>query len=443
MRPARPGPPCGTIDGAPTPIFGQPSPRVMWALIAVAAVALLAVLVGHELGPLTEDVEWHQLWAAQVLAGDSPEFDQGSTPHPLVLALATLAAVPGSDGFADAAMSAVALGGLVGVALACFGLALWASDSVGLALAAGVAVALRPFIVATAAIGYFDLLYAALVLFAVLAAVRGRARAALVLLALAGLVRPDAWILSLVLLALLWRAGRLRGRREVAAAGLLVVAAPIVWTLMDVAVTGELGYSFTHTRDLAVALERQRGPIDALVYGPLRLAQAMNVELAALAMAGLLACVAAGRLRGTDRWLAVGAVAVAGASVVANAFGTSILQRYMIPGAAMLVVLGAVAVYRCIATPGWPRPLGVAVVVLALLAVGVRVAELPEERDASSRARAATAEIETAARVAARTCDALTVPRAAMRARVARAAGMPAAAVRVSKGARGGCSIVG
>jgi hypothetical protein len=78
----------------------------------------------------------------------------------------------------------------------------------------------------------------------------------LALLALAGLLRPEAWLLAgaywLWLAPALDRPGRL-------GAAALVAAPPLLWALSDLAVTGDLLHSLSGTRDTAETLGRPRG----------------------------------------------------------------------------------------------------------------------------------------------------------------------------------------
>src|SRR5262249_35013810 len=92
---------------------------------------------------------------------------------------------------------------------------------------------------------YVDIPYVALVLGAILAEARRQARAdgagsaVLVLLALAGLLRPEAWLFSVAYVA--WR----REPRLIP----LAIAAPILWFLHDWVLAGDPLHSLTGTRD--------------------------------------------------------------------------------------------------------------------------------------------------------------------------------------------------
>ena len=108
-----------------------------------------------------------------------------------------------------------------------------------------------------AARGYIDVPYMALVVWAaVLEAARPRrGPPVFVLLALAGLLRPEAWILAG--LYFLWMSrGATWGERARYAA--LAAIAPLAWAAVDFAVTGDPLFSLHYTSSSAEDLGRQR-----------------------------------------------------------------------------------------------------------------------------------------------------------------------------------------
>ena len=101
---------------------------------------------------------------------------------------------------------------------------------------------------------YVDVPFLALVLWAGAVEV-GRPRRGvpvMALLALAGLLRPEAWVL--IALYWLW----CRGWRSVALTALAAVA-PVVWAAVDATVTGDPLHSLHATSSLAETLGRERG----------------------------------------------------------------------------------------------------------------------------------------------------------------------------------------
>jgi hypothetical protein len=76
------------------------------------------------------------------------------------------------------------------------------------------------------------------------------------LLAAAGLMRPEAWVLAG--LYWLWLFPRATWRQRFLYAGLAAIG-PLVWASVDLAVTGDWKYSLTGTKDLAEELGRNKG----------------------------------------------------------------------------------------------------------------------------------------------------------------------------------------
>ena len=204
--------------------------------------------------------------------------------------------------------------------------------------AAAALVATRPRLDFFASRTFIDVPFAALVLLA--AAVlardpRGRATPALALLALAGLLRPEAW--GLAALYALWLA-RARALTPVRAA--LAVAAPACWLGLDAALTGDALHSLTSTQDLALELERDTGLEN--------LWPSLTDGLGDLAGAGAVAggaLFAALRLRESAPVAILAVVAAAGvAAFVAIGFADLPLNdRYLLVPALALLVLAAAA----------------------------------------------------------------------------------------------------
>jgi hypothetical protein len=108
-----------------------------------------------------------------------------------------------------------------------------------------------------ALLAYQDVPFAALVAGAVLLEARKPRRGipVLALLAVAGLLRPEAWVLSGLYVLWLWR-GRANAERARYAA--LAAAAPVIWAVSDWLITGDPLHSLHGTADLAIANDRRR-----------------------------------------------------------------------------------------------------------------------------------------------------------------------------------------
>lgn len=345
----------------------------------LAVCALVAFAVGcWALVPTypNYDSYYHLVWGRELLDGASPSFEayKAPTQHPLYLALcALLAGVFGGD--ADRVLVLVAALSLVALVWAVLrsGRAVFGTwPGVAAALLTGSSFALLLY----AARAYVDVPFLALVIWAAaLEAERPRERPLLVmtLLAVAGLLRPEAWLLAGAYW--LWIAWPLRaGVRP----GLLALAAaaPLAWAAVDLWVTGDPLHSLNATSDLAGELNRERGIEN--VPGALTrfLADALRPPVFLAALGGL----ALSAWRRDGRSLHV-PIALLGSGVFAFAAagvaGLSLLPRYLtIPAVALTLYAGyAVAGWIALA-PGsrMRRRWAAALAVLAVLGAGFVVA---------------------------------------------------------------------
>ena len=305
---------------------------------AAAGLIGLAVYAAFGHAFLNYDTFYALLWGDDLVHGRTPQYDVpvAPTPHPLAIAVGGLLS-PLGDAAEETflAIGFAALGAL-GVGLFRLGEELYAWP-VGL-LAAALILTREP-ILNFGIRGYVDLPALALVVWAAVLEARRPRRGApvLVLLALAGLLRPEAWLFAAVYWA--WCARPLAWPDRLRM-GALAVSAPVLWALSDLLVTGNPLWSLTGTRELASELERETG-LDVVELLPRRLGEILRLpEL----VAAVLGC-AAGLVWLRRRTLLPLAVAVAnGLSFVAFAVaGLSLLTRYMFLASAMLALFAALA----------------------------------------------------------------------------------------------------
>ena len=205
------------------------------------------------------DTYVHLTWGRDLLDGNEPGYTDfvAPTPHPLWLAVCTLVAAVAGGG-ADHGMMLVALLSWVAMLAAIYRIgAATTSAPIGLLAAAFVGSSATFFFFTTRA--YVDIPFVALVLWAA-ALEAGRPRRGwrvMALLALAGLLRPEAWLLAGMYF--LWIAYGLRDVRRLLPLAALAAAAPVTWALIDLAVTGDALYSLHRTQAGAEGLNRTRG----------------------------------------------------------------------------------------------------------------------------------------------------------------------------------------
>ena len=323
-------------------------------LVPIAAVALVLWLIFPNAFP-TYDTFYALLWGDELARGLSPDYGAPlpPTPHPLADLWGALASVLGPAGASDAT-TVLAYLVLGAIAYLVYRLGeLWFDRAIG--VVAALIVLTRPGYLSDGLHAYVDLPYLALVLAALVLETR-RPRAGwpvLALLAVAGLLRPEAWLFSAAYLAYLLlerdpQGGALALRRRPGIdgrilAGLVALAAasPILWALFDLTTAGDPLYSFTGTRDTVEALERKTGPIDLVLYGPRRLAEVLKWPGALGAAMGVALCLAFLPRRSRIGLTAV-VLALSAFALLATA-GLAIIPRYTMLAATLLAVFCAAA----------------------------------------------------------------------------------------------------
>ncbi len=233
-------------------------PAASWALIGLALMSV-AALVGYFAFPTypTYDSFYALLWGRDLLHLHLPDFHvyRGPTEHPLAIAFGMVCSVFGDGGarlmvLGSIASFVAAVAGLYRLGELCYG------PIVG--LLAALLLLSRFFVENLAAQGYLDISYVALIVWAVALEVQRprRGTSVFVLLAAAGLLRPDAWVLSGVYW--LWCLPGTSTRTRLVRLA-LAASAPLIWVALDAVVTGNPLYSLTATAGLAAELERTHG----------------------------------------------------------------------------------------------------------------------------------------------------------------------------------------
>jgi hypothetical protein len=347
-------------------------------LAILAGAVVLWVVSG--VGFANYDTLYALTWGGQLARAETPQYGIpiAPTPHPLVEALGVILSPLGPSAIEDVT---VALGFL---ALSACGWVLYRLGSVWFGRAAGALAALilltRVPVLSYGVRAYVDIPYLLLVLCAVLVESR-RHRSGidgipdrpagapvLVLVALAGLLRPEAWVFS----GLYWlylaigarqdtahepagtsgtgersRDGWAEQRSRLVRLALLAVAAPLVWILSDLAITGHPLWSLTNTRHTATTLDRVTGIANVPEYIPRRIGEILSpAVLVGAALGGVLSL-----------WLLpsrarLGAVVGVVAVVVFAAFATAglpINTRYAFLASAILCIFCGAGVF------GWTR----------------------------------------------------------------------------------------
>jgi hypothetical protein len=281
------------------------------------------------------------VWGRELAHLESPDMGAAlpPTPHPLT-ELWGLVTTPLGDGMLTLTMiGAYASLGLIGYFVYRLG-EIWFDRWIG-AVAAAIVLTRAPFL-SNGLRAYIDLPYIALCLAALLVEAK-KPKAGwpvLLLLALAGLLRPEAWLFAIAYLVYLSFNDERSFSRPPMSLVALAVAGPVVWALFDLITTGSPTYSWTGTKETVETLERQTGPIDLVLYGPRRLGEVLQWPGMVGAFGGVVLGLAFLRRRST---LGFAAAALAlGAFALLACGGLAILPRYTMLAAATLAIFAAV-----------------------------------------------------------------------------------------------------
>jgi hypothetical protein len=337
------------------------------ALIDWLAAAVIGALVfawfGHAF--LNYDTFYALVWGSDLAHGRTPDYSVPVAPtrHPLG-ELIGVVLTPFGSGAEDLmlALGLLALGmlavGLFRLGQELFGV--WAG-----VLAAAIIITRVP-ILSYGIRGYVDIPTAALVVWAVVLEVRRPYRGApvLILLGLAGLLRPEAWLYTAAYW--FWLVTRAPDRSRIRQWTLLAVAAPAIWLLSDLVATGNPLHSLTGTHELASELGRRTGITQLPAVGPRRLGEILRLPELLAALVGIGFSLKWMRERAH---LPLVIALLNGLAYTAFAIAhLPLLGRYLFVGASMLAVFaGAGAFGWRVLPPGHPgrrlwRPVGIAAV---------------------------------------------------------------------------------
>jgi hypothetical protein len=321
-------------------------PVARWAelLSVLAGAVALRIIAG--VGFANYDTLYALAWGGQLSRGSAPAYSVpiSPTPHPLIELLGLVLAPLGPHAVENITV-ALAFIALSACSWVIYRLgALWFGWAAG-ALAALIFLTRNP-VLSYGVRAYVDLPYVLLVLSALLVesrAQRARGRAAgapvLMLLALAGLLRPEAWVFS----GLYW----LYLKDWTPRTTLLAAAAPLIWVLSDLLITGNPLWSLTHTQHTASLFDRVTGIANVPEYIPRRIGEILRPPvLLGAAVGGVLS------LWWLRRRALLGAGAGALAVVVFAAFATiglPINSRYAFLASAILCVFCGAGAF------GWTR----------------------------------------------------------------------------------------
>jgi hypothetical protein len=315
---------------------GDAIARIAFALLCVAGVVGFLVYPTYP----NYDSYYSMLWGREVLDLQLPGFEGFRVPteHPLAIAVGAFVSLFGRSG--DRLFIALILASFLWLIWGVYRLGRTAFTPLVGGIAA--ALTLTRFDFGFLAVrGYIDIPYMALVVWAaVLEADRPRRGVPVLLtLALAGMLRPEAWVLAG--LYWLWLFPRSSWRERIRDAALAAIG-PVVWMLTDLIVTGDPLFSLLYTSASAEDLGRQRtlGELPSAIPAFFNSIVKLPVLVAAVAGLGIAIAFAPRRAAVPLALLVSGVFTF----VMIGAAGASVLERYLAVAAVALLVFAAVAI---------------------------------------------------------------------------------------------------
>lgn len=354
-------------------------PRIEYGFFAGLFVLLVAFTLLRPMFP-NYDTYYALIWGDEMWHLRMPDYDvfKTPTPHPLFNLYAMLLSPLG--GAAVPLLTVLSLAMYTGLL---FGVYRLVKLQVGVLVAFVTVLVLltRTDLLAYALRSMLDIPFLLMIVWAaVLELVRPRrGLAPLVLLSMAGLLRPEAWLMAG--LYWLWLAygwvrpsADLPGDRPSIPAllgfGFLVVSAPAVWLAWDWIVTGDALYSVHSTSEVAKAVNRQKSLPEALAALPGFIGGSEKRVNAISGLAGFALALWVYR-RQMLMLAALAAVGVVTYLLIAVA-GLSVIPRYLVVPSLVMCFGVAFSLVGWERLTGRQRSVGIALAVGTLLLIAVR-----------------------------------------------------------------------
>ncbi len=325
----------------PDPAAGRRNRLRSWPMLALIVLAL-GTVIGFLVYPTypNYDSYYSLLWGRELLHGVKPSFDGYRTPteHPLAVAFGMVLSIVGDP--ADRIMVGATLASFVVLAAGLYRLAA-ASFGTLVGLAAAALLCTRfdfPFLAARA---YIDIPYLAFVVWAAaLEAERPRrGTVVFVLLACAGLMRPEAWLLGGLYWLWCFRPASWPQRIRYS---VLTGLPPVIWTALDWWATGDPKFSLTHTSGLAEELGRTSGGLSAVPSTTVKFLK--NLDKVPVFYAGILGVVIAVLLTPRRARMPLALLIIGlGTFVLVGLAGLSVIDRYLLVPSLLVMVFAGVA----------------------------------------------------------------------------------------------------
>lgn len=371
-------------------IRGTTSVTVLW-LISFTLLLYFLFQGVH----LNYDAAYSLYWGGELFDGRMPDFNglYDPTPHPLAIFVSALASPLG--GVAPVVLTLLSMSSLSVLAyfVSRSGALLYCT-AVG--LVAAIIIASRDILILEVADAMIDVPFLTLVFAALLIEIRKPKSGlpVLVLLAVAGLLRPEAWLLSALYFIYITTIKREPGAWKLA---FVAASGPCLWVASDLVLTGNPLHSLTHTQKLTEEAGRARG----VATLPLALGPGLARFLGTPAfIGGQVGCVLAVGLYGRRSILPI-ALLIVGLifyGLIAIT-GLPLLTRYLLlPASALAIFCGVAAFGWLMQERGTLRTVwafaGAVLIVAILFSAPVQYKNIENARESSSYTRVNQADLK-------------------------------------------------
>ncbi|MBI4898336.1 MAG: hypothetical protein HY827_08200 [Actinobacteria bacterium] len=353
--------------------------KVEWALWAGLFAALVIFTVWRPLYP-NYDTYYALIWGDEIAHGHLPDYEVFNTPTPHPLFNLYTAVLSLTGGAAIQLLLILSLGMYVGLLIGVFRLV---QLKIGTLVAAVSVIVLlsRTDLMAFAFRSMLDIPFLAMIVWAAVLELKRPRRgiAPLLLLTMAGLLRPEAWLMAG--LYWLWLAlgavkpsldlpGEQPSIGALAGYAALVAAAPAIWLGWDWIVTGDPMYSVSSTREVAGQLNRQKSLPQAVWLLPRMVGGSEQALFPIAGTLGLGLAIYALRAR-MLMLIGLAATGVLTYLLIAVA-GLSVISRYLVIPSIVMCIGTAFALVGWVQLTGRSRRVGVWIAMITLLVALLR-----------------------------------------------------------------------
>lgn len=353
--------------------------KVEWAIWISLFAALVIFSIVRPLYP-NYDTYYALIWGSELAGGEWPDYSvfKTPTPHPLFNFYTAVVSLTGGAAIQILLIASLAM--YVGLLIGVYRMVQLKIGTL-VAFFSVLVLLTRTDLMAFGLRSMLDIPFLLMIVWAVVLELKQprRAVAPLVLLTMAGLLRPEAWLLAGMYW--LWLAlgavkpsldlpGEAPNIAKLVGLAGLVISAPVIWLGFDWIVTGDPMYSVSSTREVAGELNRQKSLPEAIWLLPRLVGGSEQIVNAVAGTLGIGFAIYALRAR-MLMLTALAAVGVGTYLMIAIA-GLSVISRYLVIPSIVMCIGVAFSLVGWVQLKDGARKFGVGLAVFTLLLMAYR-----------------------------------------------------------------------